>query len=94
MALTLTVHTAPFKGAAKETSVAVAIEVDAFCLQFTEQPNKTFADSVEFPFSALDERGRQFGGTFFQFNLALRPETYERVRGLIVRLNPRIALPP
>ena len=29
-----------------------------------------------------------------QFNLTLRPETYERVRGSIVRLNPRIALPP
>ena len=92
--MTLTVHTAPFKGPAKEASVAVAIEVDASRLQFTEQPNKTFADGVELSLFALDERGRQLGGTFFQFNLALRPETYERVRGSIVRLNPRIALPP
>ena len=92
--LTLTVHTAPFKGPAREASVAVAIEVDASRLQFTEQPNKTFADGVELSLFALDERGRQLGGTFFQFNLALRPETYERVRGSIVRLNPRIALPP
>jgi VWFA-related protein len=92
--LTLTVHTAPFKGPSKEASVAVAIEVDASRLQFTEQPNKTFADGVELSLFALDERGRQLGGTFFQFNLALRPETYERVRGSIVRLNPRIALPP
>jgi hypothetical protein len=43
---------------------------------------------------ALDERGRQQGGSFYQFNLALRPDTYERVRGSIVRMNPRIALPP
>ena len=92
--LTLTVHTAPFKGPAREASVAVAIEVDASRLQFTELPNKTLADGMEVSLFALDERGRQHGGNFYQFNLTLRPETYERVRGSIVRLNPRIALPP
>jgi len=92
--LTLTVHTAPFKGPAKDASVAVAIEVDASRLHFTEMPNKTFADGVELSLYALDERGRQHGGNFYQFNLTLRPETYARVRGSIVRLNPRIALPP
>ena len=34
--LTMTVHAAPFKGAAREASVAVAIEVDASRLHFTE----------------------------------------------------------
>ena len=61
---------------------------------FTEQPNKTFADGIELSLFALDERGHQHGGKFYQFNLALRPDTYERVRGSIVRMNPRIALPP
>jgi VWFA-related protein len=92
--LTMTVHASPFKGAAREASVAVAIEVDASRLHFTEQPNKTFADGVEVSLFALDERGRQQGGNFYQFNLTLRPDTYERVRGSIVRLNPRMALPP
>jgi hypothetical protein len=92
--LTLAVHAAPFKGAAREASVAVAIEVDAARLHFSEQPNKTFADGLELSLFALDERGRQHGGTFYQFNLALRPDTYERVRGSIVRMNPRITLPP
>ncbi len=92
--LTMTVHAAPFKGAAREASVAVAIEVDASRLHFTEEPNKTFADGVELSLYALDERGRQQGGSFYQFNLALRPDTYERVRGSIVRLNPRMTLPP
>ncbi len=92
--LTLAVHTAPFKGAARQASVAVAIEVDAARLHFSEQPNKTFADGLELSLFALDERGRQLGGSFYQFNLALRPDTYERVRGSIVRMNPRIALPP
>ena len=92
--LTLAVHAAPFKGAARQASVAVAIEVDAARLHFSEQPNKTFADGLELSLFALDERGRQQGGSFYQFNLALRPDTYERVRGSIVRMNPRIALPP
>jgi VWFA-related protein len=92
--LTLAVHTAPFKGAARQASVAVAIEVDAARLHFSEQPNKSFADGLELSLFALDERGRQQGGSFYQFNLALRPETYERVRSSIVRMNPRIALPP
>ena len=92
--LTLNVHAAPFKGPAKAASVAVAIEVDASRLHFTEMPNKTFADGMELSLYALDERGRQHGGNFFQFNLALQPETYERVRESVVRLNPRIALPP
>jgi VWFA-related protein len=92
--LTMAVHAAPFKGPARDASVALAIEVDAGRLHFAEQPNKTFADGVELSVFALDERGRQHGGSFYQFNLALRPDTYERVRGSIVRLNPRIALPP
>jgi VWFA-related protein len=92
--LTLTVHTAPFKGTGRQASVAVAIEIDGTRLRFSEQPNRMFADGIELSLFALDERGRQHGGNFFQFNLMLRPDTYERVRGSIVRVNPRIALPP
>lgn len=92
--LTIAVQAAPFKGTERQASVAVAVEVDAARLHFSEQPNKTFADGLELSMFALDERGRQHGGSFYQFNMALRPDTYERVRGSIVRLNPRIELPP
>ena len=92
--LTLTVHAAPFKGAGRDASVAVAVEVDASRLRFAAQPNKTFADTLELSLFALDERGRQRGGDFYQFNLTLRPDTYQRVRRSIVRMNPRIVLPP
>lgn len=92
--LTLTVQAAPFKTESREASVAVAVEVDASRLHFAQQPNKTFADGIELALFALDERGRMQGGSFAQFNLALRPETYERVRGSIVRLNPRMVLQP
>jgi VWFA-related protein len=92
--LTMRVQAAPFKGESRQASVAVAVEIDAARLHFTEQPNKTFADGMELSMFALDERGRQHGGTFYQFNLTLRPETFERVRGSVVRLNPRMTLPP
>jgi VWFA-related protein len=92
--LTLAVQAAPFKGASRQASVAVAVELDANRLRFTEQPNKTFADGIEVSLFALDERGKSQGGNFYQFNLALRPDTYERVRNSIVRMNPRLTLPP
>ena len=92
--LTMTVQAAPFKGSARQASVALAIEIDAGRLHFSEQPNKTFVDGIELSMFALDERGRQHGGNFYQFNLTLRPETFARVRGSIVRVNPRIDLPP
>jgi VWFA-related protein len=95
--LVMTVQAAPFKGAGKQASIALAVELDSAGLQFSPQPNQTFTDGIELAFFALDERGRQQGGTFYQFNLALRPETYEVIRGSrgsIVRMNPRMALPP
>ncbi len=92
--LTLTVQASPFKGPSRQASVALAVELDANRLHFTEQPNKTFADGIELSLFALDERGKLHGGNFFQFNLALRPETYQRVRESIVRMNPRVELPP
>jgi VWFA-related protein len=92
--LTLAVQAAPFKGASRQASVAVAVELEASRLNFTEQPNKTFADGLELSLFALDERGKLHGGNFFQFNLALRPDTYQRVRESIVRMNPRLALAP
>ncbi len=91
--LTLTVQAAPFKGPSRQASVALVVEVDASRLQFVEQ-NKVFADGVELSFFALDERGKPHAGNFYQFNLALRPETYERVKGSIIRMNPRINLAP
>ncbi len=92
--LTLAVQAAPFRSATRQASVAIALELDASRLYFTEQPNKTFADGIEVSMFALDERGKPHGGNFYQFNLALRPDTYQRVRESIVRMNPRIALAP
>lgn len=92
--LTMTVQAAAFKTTSRQASVALAVELDASRLRFTEQANKTFADGIELSMFALDERGRLHGGAFYQFNLNLHPDTYERVRQSVVRMNPRMALPP
>jgi VWFA-related protein len=91
--LTMAVQAAPFKSESRQASIAVAIEVDANRLRFAEQPNKTMTDAIELSLFAIDERGRSHGGNFYQFNLALRPDTYERVRSSVVRMNPRLAIP-
>ena len=91
--LTLRVHAAPFKGSSRDASIVLAVEIDASRLNFVQQ-NNAFSDGIELSLFAFDERGRAQGGNFAQYNLNLRPETYERVRQSIVRLNPRIALRP
>lgn len=93
--LPIAVQAAPFKGegAGRQASVALAVEVDASRLNFVEQ-NNVHTDTVEVSMFAIDERGRSHAGTFYHFNLALRPDTYQRVRNSVVRLNPRVDLPP
>jgi hypothetical protein len=92
--LTLSLQAAPFKGTQKEASVALAIELDGRQLEFAQQPNGLFADTVEVSFFALNDDGRPQRGTKSALNLAIRPETYERVKGLGIRLNSRAALVP
>ena len=92
--LTLSVQAAPFKGASKEASVALTIELDGSELEFAQQQNGLFADSLEVSFFALNEDSRAQRGTRAALNLAIRPETYQRVKALGVRLNSRTAMTP
>lgn len=92
--LTLSVHAAPFKGAAKEASVALTIELDGSQLEFAQQPNGLFADTLEVSFFALNEDARAQRGTRAALNLAVRPETYQRVKAQGLRLNSRAAMAP
>ena len=87
--LTLTVQAVPFKGTAKEASVAVTIELDGSQLEFAPQANGLFADSIEISFFPLNDEGRAQRGTRAALNLAIRPDTYQRVKAYGVRLNSR-----
>ena len=68
--LTLAVHAVPFKVTAKEASVAMAVELQGTELEFAQQPNGLFADTIEMSFFALNEDGRPQRGTRAALNLA------------------------
>ena len=90
--LTLSVQATPFKGNAKEASVALTVELDGAALELAPQANGLFADALEVSFFALDEDARAQRGTRAALNLAIRPDTYQRVKALGVRLNSRTAM--
>jgi VWFA-related protein len=92
--LTLAVQAAPFKGTAKEASVALTVELEGGALEFAQQPTGLFADTLEVSFFALNEDARAQRGTRAALNLAIRPETYQRVKTHGIRLNSRTTMAP
>jgi VWFA-related protein len=91
----LDVQAAPFKGAARNASVALAIEVDGSRLQFTPpKDNGVFSNVVELSLYGINAQGKPLQGQRTALDLTLRPDTYERVRKFGLRANPRIELPP
>ena len=92
--LELSVQAAPFKGTAKDASVALTVELDGGPLEFAQQANGLFADTLEVSFFALNEDARAQRGTRAALNLAIRPETYQRVKAQGIRLNSRTAMAP
>jgi VWFA-related protein len=92
--LTLAVQAVAFKGSAKQADVAITVELEGRELEFAPQPNGLFADSVEVSYFALNDDGRPQRGTRSALNLALKPETYQRLKALGVRLNARTPLVP
>jgi hypothetical protein len=52
------------------------------------------ADSVEVSYFALNDDGRPLKGTRSALNLAIKPETYQRLKALGIRLNSRAPMTP
>jgi VWFA-related protein len=93
--VTLAVQAAPFRQTDKQASVALTIETAGSDLQFTRQNNGTvFADKLELSYFPINETGKPLEGQRREFELALRPDTYEHVRNAGLRFNERIALAP
>ncbi len=92
--LTLAVQAVAFKGTAKQADVAITVELDGRLLEFAQQPNGLFADNIEVSYFALNDDGRPQRGTRAALNLAVRPETYQRLKTLGVRLSSRTPLAP
>ena len=93
--LTFAVQAAPFRHNQKEASVALAIEIDGERLEFTPQNGGAqFANNIELSFFGINQDGRAQRATRSELNLALRPDTYSRVKTHGLRANPRIVLEP
>jgi hypothetical protein len=92
-ALSFAVQAAPFRKSDKESSVALAIEIEGRTLQLAQQAG-LFSDSIELSFFGVNEAGKATKATHTLLNLALRPETYQRVRAAGLRANARLSLPP
>jgi VWFA-related protein len=91
--LTLAVQAVAFKGA-KQADVALTVELEGRELEFAPQPNGLVANSIEVSFFALNDDGRPQRGTRSALNLAVRPDTYQRLKTLGLRLNARTPLAP
>ncbi len=84
----LSVHAAPFRNSDKDASVALAIEIDGARLPWSPP------GTLELSFYDVNDRGRAGNGVRKEINLALKPDTVERVKAHGIRLNPRITLAP
>jgi VWFA-related protein len=91
--LSMQVFAAAFKGEAPNAAVAVAVELDASRLDLAEKGG-TFAEQLEVAYTATDAHGKVFPGERHAINLALKPDTYERVRRHGLRLVTQVNLPP
>ena len=92
--LTLSAQAVAFRGSAKQADVAITVELEGRALEFAPQPNGLVADSIEVSFFALNDDGRAQRGTRSALNLAVRPETYQRIKETGLRLNARTPLAP
>jgi len=91
----LDVQAAAFKGAARNASIALTIEVDGSRLQFAPpRDNGVFANVVELSLYGINAQGKPLQGLRAALDLTLRPDTYDRVKKFGLRANPRIELPP
>jgi VWFA-related protein len=90
----LRVFAAPFKGAGKNSSVLLAIEIDSGGLRFEER-NGLFNEKVEVSIVAVDYQGKVRGTDRQTLDLNLKPDTHQMItaRGG-VRLLSRLDLPP
>ncbi len=91
--LTLHVFAAPFKGTPSKASVLLGVEASGSALKFGQKDGR-YADEIEVAYQAIDTKGAVAGGDRDLINLALKPETYQRISQSGIRLLNRMNLAP
>ena len=89
------VQASAFKGTGKENTVAMAIELGSAPFRFESRNNgSVFVDKIELSYFSMSEQGKPLRGERREFELSLRPDTYERARQTGLRISERLALAP
>src|SRR5688572_14367340 len=83
--LPLRVFAAPFKGAERNATVVMAVEVDASRLGLAEKDG-VHAGTLEVSYFSLDMRNKLFPGQTQTARLTLRPDTYQQVMKTGIRV--------
>ena len=91
--LRMSVAAAPFKGTAPNATVALAIELAGTDFTFVEKAG-TFIDRLDVSFLATDASGKTFPGDRHAVDLAMKPETYARMKAQGFRVVSQMDLPP
>jgi len=91
--LPIKVFAAPYKGTAPDAAVALAFEIDVSTLDFVEKDG-TFNEQVEIAYTSVSSNGKIFPGDRHTVNLAMKPDTYERMKAHGLRVLSQASLPP
>ena len=91
--LPLRVFAAPYRGASRNATVVLAIEIDGSKLDFMER-NGLFAEEVEVAHSASDALGKARPATRHKMALNLKPASYAKATKGGVRVLSQMDLPP
>jgi VWFA-related protein len=83
----------PFKGAAPNAAVAIALELDASQFNFVNRGG-AWVEQVDVLTSAMNAAGKSFPGERQKLTLTLKPDTYERVVRNGLRVVTQMDLPP
>lgn len=89
----ITMFAAAFKGTAPNAAVALSAEIDVSRFTFTEKGG-SFNEQLSLMLAATDTSGKVFPGDRHTVTLALKPDTYERVKRGGVRVVTQLNLPP
>lgn len=90
--LPISLFAAPFKGAAPNASVALAVEMRVDAFRFTEE-NGTFNDRTEVTFTVTDTTGKVRGSGGHSLALSLKPDTLAVAKERGLRVVTQLDLP-
>jgi VWFA-related protein len=91
--LKMALFAAPLKGPAPKAVVGIVAQIVARDVTFTEKEGK-FASALEMSYVALAKDGKVAAGNRETLNLALKPDTHQRVLQAGFRVQSRLELPP